>query len=231
MQLVLKTPLSTLRTHSAPARFASLNRAGGAVSRIAAWQRLGVASFVAMAFHATVIANLFGLSPLSASQISQGGNGFVATIVPLASAANNLPAPKLIANTADLSAIKLSSPATMVAKEIDARGRLAAAEAAWQTQYRLTSSLEKRPQPLVDVQPIYPAKAGKMRGSVLLRLFVNEFGDVDKVIIVSAKPEGVFEEAAIEAFQNTKFSPGTILGAPVKSQLMLNVDFSAFTID
>ncbi|NJR71860.1 MAG: energy transducer TonB [Gammaproteobacteria bacterium] len=102
-------------------------------------------------------------------------------------------------------------------------------EAIWQSQYQLTSSLHKSPQPLTEIEPVYPERAGRMQGTVTLRLFISETGNVDKAIVLNAFPMGFFEESAIEAFSKTQFLPGRVLGVPVKSQMTIEVAFSSFT--
>jgi len=102
-------------------------------------------------------------------------------------------------------------------------------EAVWQSQYQLTSSLHRSPKPLTDIEPVYPERAGRMQGTVTLRIFISETGNVDKVIVVKAFPMGFFEESAIEAFSKAQFAPGRVLGVPVKSQMTIEVAFSSFT--
>jgi len=58
---------------------------------------------------------------------------------------------------------------------------------------------------------------------VVLRLFINELGTVDEVMVVRAEPSGVFEKSAIAAFGSARFSPGMLAGAAVKSQLLVEV--------
>jgi protein TonB len=94
--------------------------------------------------------------------------------------------------------------------------------------YRGSAGLDVPPQPLNDIQPEYPATAGQQVGRVVLRVLIDEQGHVDNVAVVRAFPRGYFEAAAIEAFAKAQFSPGTSLGAPVKSQMMVEVDFTPF---
>ena len=92
-------------------------------------------------------------------------------------------------------------------------------------EYRLSSQLDARPSPLAEISPIYPARAGKQDGSVVLRLLIDETGRVDRIAVIRAFPSGYFEDAAIDAFRGAMFSPGTFLGAPVKSQLLVELNF------
>ena len=99
----------------------------------------------------------------------------------------------------------------------------------WQSEYSLTSKLQRPPEPLTDIEPVYPEAAGKVQGKVVLKLFIGIDGNVDQVLVVHALPEGFFEMAAIDAFSKARFSPGLLLGKPVKSQMTIEVAFSAFT--
>ena len=63
-------------------------------------------------------------------------------------------------------------------------------------------------------------------GSVVLRLLVGEAGEVDEVAVVRAFPRGLFEASALAAFGQAKFSPGLLLGVPVKSQITIEVQFT-----
>jgi len=92
--------------------------------------------------------------------------------------------------------------------------------------YLLGSRLDPGPHPLGDIEPQYPDSANLQEGAVVLRLLISETGAVDNVAVVRAFPSGLFEHSAIEAFSTAKFSPGLVLGMPVKSQLMIDVHFA-----
>ena len=92
-------------------------------------------------------------------------------------------------------------------------------------RYYLPSELQQKPAPLQPVEPKAPEESGAREGFVQLRLFINERGSVDDVIVVGAEPAGVYETSAIAAFTNVKFSPGMRFGAAVKSQLLVEVQF------
>jgi protein TonB len=91
--------------------------------------------------------------------------------------------------------------------------------------YLLGARLDPGPRPIGDIEPEYPDSAHLQEGTVVLRLLISEAGTVDNVGIVRAEPEGLFEEAAIEAFGKAKFHPGMALGTAVKSQMMVEVHF------
>lgn len=88
--------------------------------------------------------------------------------------------------------------------------------------------LDPGPRPLQDVEPTFPDEAGMQQGIVVLRLLINEFGVVDQAAVVRSVPMGLFEKSALEAFAAARFSPGMLLGLPVKSQVTIEVEFAPF---
>lgn len=94
--------------------------------------------------------------------------------------------------------------------------------------YLLGINLDPGPKPLGDIDPVFPVEAGLQEGMVVLRVFINEAGTVDEVRVLRSSPEGLFERSAEVAFQNARFSPGMLLGRPVKSQISVQVDFTPF---
>ena len=92
--------------------------------------------------------------------------------------------------------------------------------------YLGSSRLDPGPQLLEDVEPVYPAEAGLSEGSVVLRLLIGRSGAVDEVTVVRSSPKGVFDRSAVAAFSAARFSPGKVLGVPVKSQLTIEVHFT-----
>ena len=59
----------------------------------------------------------------------------------------------------------------------------------------------------------------------MLRLLINELGIVDETAVVRSSPPGLFEKSAVDAFSVARFSPGMLLGLPVKSQVTIEVEF------
>ncbi len=92
--------------------------------------------------------------------------------------------------------------------------------------YLAAGQLDPGPTPLSEIEPEYPEAAGSLRGAVILRLLISDQGVVDDVSVVRAAPEGVFDAAAVAAFRAATFSPGRVLGVPVKSQLTIEVAFT-----
>jgi len=71
--------------------------------------------------------------------------------------------------------------------------------------------------PLVRINPQYPRAAAldRIEGEVTLEFIVNADGTVRNVRVVSAKPPGVFEQAAITAALKWKFKPKIVDGKAV----------------
>lgn len=90
--------------------------------------------------------------------------------------------------------------------------------------YFRIDQLTDKPFVLRDISPDLGSDVfGVPPQSTVLRLLINEYGDVDQVIAErSGLPEQV-KTLLMQAFSKTKFSPGKISGAPVKSQLKIQI--------
>lgn len=93
--------------------------------------------------------------------------------------------------------------------------------------YYSAKQLDVWPQPLTPTRPDYPDAAASARvdGRVRILLLIDEFGVVNDVSVVDAKPEGYFEEATMAFFRTVRFSPGQKQGHPVKSRAVLTVSY------
>lgn len=89
--------------------------------------------------------------------------------------------------------------------------------------------LDIRPWIAVHVEPDYPEAAARrfMSGKVLIRLFINEQGGIDRTIVERADPPGFFEVNTQSAFNAARYTPGVKLGKAVKSQLLIEVTFTS----
>jgi protein TonB len=96
--------------------------------------------------------------------------------------------------------------------------------------YYASNEVDTRAEPLNDVDLVYPLLAyqDRVRGMVRLNIFVNEKGGIDKVAVVDAKPPGVFENAALQAVAELKFSPAIKNGRPVKNRKTIEVAFDPY---
>ncbi len=90
--------------------------------------------------------------------------------------------------------------------------------------YAFGATLNPGPRPLDEIEPDYP-DVHLREGVVVLRLLIGATGDVDDVAVVRSAPEGVFEQAALDAFSRARFAPGLAGGTPVKSQITVEVEF------
>ena len=93
--------------------------------------------------------------------------------------------------------------------------------------YYPASQLDQRPQIKVHIEPAFPHDAAVSSGRVVLRLYIGEQGEVEKMAIVEAEPPGAFEKSALDAFAAARFSPGIKTGVPVKSLVTIELLFGA----
>lgn len=92
-------------------------------------------------------------------------------------------------------------------------------------KYHRAAELDQRPQIRVHVEPQFPALALAPTGRAVLRLYIDEAGEVDEVAIESADVTGAFAEAARKAFAAARYYPGVKDGKPVKSLVRIEVLF------
>lgn len=87
--------------------------------------------------------------------------------------------------------------------------------------------LDQPPQPVVKVPPIYPYRAREqgVTGVVQVKLLVRSDGSIGQVLILAARPEGVFEEAVRKAVPQWKFEPGKVEGEPVTAWVITALRF------
>ena len=60
---------------------------------------------------------------------------------------------------------------------------------------------------------------------MVLRLFINEIGGVDRAEILSSTPPGLFDASALDAFAAARYVPGYVAGVAVKSQMTVEVKY------
>jgi TonB family protein len=94
-------------------------------------------------------------------------------------------------------------------------------------RYYAAHELERRPQILSQVEPAFPALALTPVGRVVLQLYVDEDGRVERIATERDDPNGQFARAAREAFAGARFLPGVKDGAAVKAVVRLEVRFGA----
>jgi hypothetical protein len=114
-------------------------------------------------------------------------------------------------------------PATAVPKQADAENA-ATIRASAKPYYFEPTELTQKPLVSRDIPPdlVFDLPDAPPQAAVL-RLLINEMGEIDKVIIEeSSVPEHVANEI-IAAFQNTRFHPGEKDGRRVKSQVKIEI--------
>jgi TonB family protein len=131
---------------------------------------------------------------------------------------------------APLRAVLRSPPAPGVQPAVaDQPQRITAGESSLppQQRYYRTRELDVRPGIMTRVDPVYPDAAARrfLTGKVVIRLFIDEAGAVERVVTVKAEPSGYFEQSAERAFRAASFTPGMKNGRPVKVQMLLEVSF------
>ncbi|MFZ5483060.1 MAG: energy transducer TonB [Pseudomonadota bacterium] len=87
--------------------------------------------------------------------------------------------------------------------------------------------LDQQPQAAAAITPIYPADAYRkgIQGSVVLRMKIDEFGQVRDIEVESSDPPGVFDASALEAFGKGRFRAGRRAGQPVRAQILIRVTY------
>jgi periplasmic protein TonB len=97
-------------------------------------------------------------------------------------------------------------------------------------RYYKASELDVRAQPTNEVQLVYPKTAYEMRlkGRVVVNIFINEHGMIDALSVVNAVPVGIFEDHALAATRALTFTPAIKNGHAVKSQKLIEVTFNPY---
>ncbi len=85
--------------------------------------------------------------------------------------------------------------------------------------------------PIVKVAPIYPrrAQARGIEGYVIVEFTVSKNGSVKNPFVVEAKPEGIFDRAALDAASKFKYKPRVVDGvamevAGVQNKISFEID-------
>ncbi len=96
-------------------------------------------------------------------------------------------------------------------------------------RYFQLGDVDIRPWIKMQVEPDYPEPAMRigLSGKVMVRLYINEYGVVERARIESANPPGYFEVSVEKAFVGARYTPGMKNGQPVKVQILVEVTFSS----
>ena len=92
-------------------------------------------------------------------------------------------------------------------------------------RYYTALELDRRPQPLQSIEPVYPALALAPIGRVTLALYIGEDGEVERLEVEAADQTGDFAGSARKAFGSARFLPGMRNGVAVKSLMRIEVRF------
>lgn len=97
---------------------------------------------------------------------------------------------------------------------------------AYSTIYKL-DEVDQPPKPVYMAPPEYPSEAAskKISGRVVLQFVVAPDGWACESQVISAEPEGVFEEAALDALADYRFQPALKDGKPVACTVKMPVNF------
>lgn len=98
-------------------------------------------------------------------------------------------------------------------------------------RYYKSSEVDTPATPLERGPLVFPEHAfvSKLRGTVRARVYIHEDGRVASVDIVEVKPHGgIFEEAALEALRQVRYSPALLAGQAVKTQKLIEVVFDPY---
>lgn len=97
--------------------------------------------------------------------------------------------------------------------------------------YFLVDELTENPRVEVDISPelVFFVPNG-MSQLAILRLLINEQGDVDQVMVEGSALPKETQHLMIDAFSKTKFQPGKIDGISVKSELEIEVALGNYGI-
>lgn len=90
--------------------------------------------------------------------------------------------------------------------------------------YHPPSQLEERPKPITPIPEFaIPKHNSPNPGIVVIRLFVSSGGIVDKLVVEDTNVSEEMLEFIRNTFFEVRFSPGTIEGYPVPSQIRIQV--------
>ncbi|KIF80984.1 hypothetical protein TSA66_09405 [Noviherbaspirillum autotrophicum] len=90
--------------------------------------------------------------------------------------------------------------------------------------YFKASELDEKPQVLADIASDLASRlTGELPQSGVLRLLINERGEIDQVVIDESGFSEANQRLVQDAFSKMKFHAGKIAGNPVKSELKIEI--------
>lgn len=94
------------------------------------------------------------------------------------------------------------------------------------TTWYTAHDLDRYPRPLGAMRSRYPPEASGAMGEVTVLLAIDASGRIFERTVVDAQPPGVFDAAALAAFEELAFEPGMREGRAVRSRLLVKLRFS-----
>jgi TonB family protein len=87
--------------------------------------------------------------------------------------------------------------------------------------------VDARAEPLAPFRLGYPERlaGSRIKGRVRIALFIDEQGWVRNAEVLASQPERLFDEVAVSAWQNVRFSPAFMKHQAVKSKKLLEINF------
>jgi hypothetical protein len=183
-------------------------------------QRLTLGLTLSVALHLGVV---LGLRPVAVSSVLPQ-KPVAATARVIHVAANDSPTPAM--QSGAFAASPRPSPLTPapVLPAWEPRVQVEFAD----SDYVVARQLSQRPAAMGSVIVAYPTDVvGENKVTrVILTLFINERGTVDRVRVDDADVPTPFADAARNAFSAATFDPGRIEDQPVKSRMRVEVEFT-----
>jgi protein TonB len=89
------------------------------------------------------------------------------------------------------------------------------------------SEVDTPPRVVRKAPAVFPfaAKRKGLQGRVVVRCLISIQGNPGKMRIVQSEPEGVFDEAALQAVERWRFKPGILAGEPVPTWVRIPFKF------
>jgi len=182
--------------------------------------RLAIGLSVALVMHALA---LLALSPAAASPPGASSAPVIVRMMPAGLAVS----PVVSLESIDAAREQSAAVAPVDAPAVQSEGLAVQADAS-DSGYLTASLLSQRPTALEAVDIPYPdaTESGTWTASVVLVLFINEQGTVDRIEVEGSDVPTPFAEAAKNAFSRATFDPGRLMDQPVKSQVRIEVSFN-----
>jgi len=88
-------------------------------------------------------------------------------------------------------------------------------------------AVDQPPRAISTIHPVYPFRARRLsiEGRVTVRLLVDAGGKIASFDIVTADPEGVFEQTVSKTVPNWRFEPALKDGRPVETWVTMDIVF------